>query len=297
MEIAITICIIIICCLLLYIFLAKRELVRVRRELAALMRDDSNCLIHSDFAVKEIVELVSECNNMLSEVNSLKKQYAVQNRKLKKMITNISHDIRTPLTSALGYIGIAVSSELPEDELKRELEIIRRRLERMEELIDSFFEFTKYISADRQPETEILSPANLLEEVIISFYKDYFELGRSINYSNKASGIKINANKEMLKRIFENLIANALKHGDGDLEINIGENEDNLEFRFRNEVLSEVDTERIFDEFYTDDVSRSKKGTGLGLAIAKEFSEAMGMKIWAEKEKGQLAVVVEGKKA
>ena len=142
----------------------------------------------------------------------------------------------------------------------------------------------------------IINTVNLnkvLEESIVGYYEDYEKENREILFSCKENKIIINSNELFLKRIFDNLIGNAYKHSNSNLDIKVTINK-SLKIEFKN-ILHEkkIDIDRIFEEFYTVDISRTKGGTGLGLAIAKEFTEQLGGKISARIEKNFLIIKVE----
>ena len=196
------------------------------------------------------------------------------------MITNISHDLRTPLTSAMGYIEMLSSADMTEQERQRELEIIQKRLARLEELINSFFEFSKIISVGEPPEKTELNLIAVLEEAVLHYYDDYSSRNRQIILDCSRYKLMIYSNYNMLMRIFDNLIVNALKHSDSDLKIRISTDE-KIRIEFEDKVeCTDIDISRIFEE-YTVDTSRTKGGTGLGLAIAKQFTEMLGGQITA----------------
>ena len=149
---------------------------------------------------------------------------------------------------------------------------------------NNIFEFTKIISDEKPPEKSELNLVSVLEESIIHYYDDYSGQGREIILNCETTKIKILSNRNMLMRIFDNLIGNALKHGTGNLTITVVQS-DTVQLRFENELInSEIDTDRIFEEFYTTDISRTKGNTGLGLAIAKQFTEMLDGKISADRE-------------
>ena len=126
-----------------------------------------------------------------------------------------------------------------------------------------------------------------------SFYKDYKQKNRNILFHCTISKLKLVSNKEMLIRIFDNLMMNALKHSKGDLEIQF-QKKDTIQIFFANELLyQDLDMDRIFDEFYTIDISRTKGNTGLGLAIVKEFTESLNGRVSAKKEKNQFVILLE----
>ena len=293
MEFVIIILIIVIIILLTYLFLYHNEIKHISKEIDIIKDLNSNTLIHSKYNLKIINNLIYKINNLLTESKNIKIDYGNKNKSLMKMMTNISHDLRTPLTSALGYIDIILKSDLSEEEKKRDLITIEKRLRRLEELISSFFEFSKIISINKRPTLEKINLTNVLEESVIVFYDDYKKNNREILLDCNQRKIIINSNKMLLTRIFENLIGNAYKHSNSDLSIKV-EIANKVKIIFSNELLDDdVDVDKIFDEFYTVDISRTKEGTGLGLAIAKEFIRQLNGKIYAEKRKGQLKIIIE----
>ena len=293
MEFIIIILIIVIIILLTYLFLYHNEVKHISKEIDNINDLDSNTLIHSKYNLKNINNLIYKINNLLTESKNIKIDYGNKNKSLMKMMTNISHDLRTPLTSALGYIDIILKSDLSEEEKKKDLITIEKRLRRLEELISSFFEFSRIISTNKLPTLEKINLTSILEESVIVFYDDYKKNNRKILLDCNQRKIIINSNKMLLTRIFENLIGNAYKHSNSDLIIKV-EKLNKVKIIFSNELLDDdVDVDKIFDEFYTVDISRTKEGTGLGLAIAKEFTRQLNGKIYAEKRKGQLKIIIE----
>ena len=293
MEFVIIILIIVIIILLTYLFLYHNEIKHISKEIDIIKDLNSNTLIHSKYNLKIINNLIYKINNLLTESKNIKIDYGNKNKSLMKMMTNISHDLRTPLTSALGYIDIILKSDLSEEEKKKDLITIEKRLRRLEELISSFFEFSKIISTNKRPALEKINLTSVLEESVIVFYDDYKKNNREILLDCNQRKIIINSNKMLLTRIFENLIGNAYKHSNSDLNIKV-EIENKVKIIFSNELLdNDVDIDRIFDEFYTLDISRTKEGTGLGLAIAKEFTKQLNGNIYAEKHNNQLKIIIE----
>ncbi|MCH5350250.1 MAG: HAMP domain-containing histidine kinase [Oscillospiraceae bacterium] len=279
--------------LLLLLILQRHEIKNISRQINEIKSRDTNELIHTSGSDKTSGELINEINSLLREMRDRKIQYQKKSHALEQMMTNISHDLRTPLTSAMGYIGIIKNSDISPEEKEREIEIIEKRLIRLEELINSFFEFSKIISSDTPPELSELNLNAILEESIVHYYDDYCGQNREIILNCEASKIKLLSNRNMLMRIFDNLIGNALKHGTGDLTISVQKSE-NILIHFENELTdSEIDTDRIFEEFYTTDISRTKGNTGLGLAIAKQFTNMLDGKISAIREKNILRITVE----
>ena len=275
--------------LLFLLIVQRHEIKSVTRQLKDLKNKDTNELVHTVGAHKE---LIGEINSLLRENRTNRIEYVRKNHAVEQMMTNISHDLRTPLTSAMGYIQIIRNSDLSEEEKSRELAIVEQRLIRLEELINSFFEFSQIISSGRTPEKETVNFFAILEEAVVHYFDDYQNQHRKIILNCSEHRLSINSNKNMLLRIFDNLIGNALKHGEGDLNISVNIN-DEIRIRFENNLSDpSVDISHIFDEFYTTDISRTKGNTGLGLAIAKQFTEMLGGSISARNTDGQFELVL-----
>lgn len=279
MKIAFIIVILIACILLFFLILQKAEIKNITNQLHEIRKSDTNALLHSKTGTAD--KFINQVNMMLKDMNDIKTAYNKKNHTLEQMITNISHDLRTPLTSAMGYINLIQHSKLSEEEKSRELAIIEKRLTRLEELINSFFEMSRIVSNGKEPEKTNINIISVLEESIVHYYDDFSGKDRQIIFKCNYHRLMIYSNQNMLLRIFDNLIGNALKHGVGDLNINLEKNNE-IKLTFQNKLLSpDVDIEHIFDEFYTTDISRTKGNTGLGLAIAKQFTEMLGGKIEA----------------
>ncbi len=296
MEICIVVLILIIIFLLSYLFLIKRDLKRISKCVVEARESKSNTLINSELDIKELSSLILEINNILKDEKDILEDSVRHAKSINNMMLNISHDLRTPLTSALGYTNILLASNhLKSNELE-EVMIIKERLERLEELIDSFFMFSKFARDDANIQLEEVNIINLLEDSIISFYDDFKNEKRVINLNKEVDRYNILANKDILMRIFDNLIGNAYKHSKNDLNIDVMTS-DGITLVFSNRIDgSKIDINHIFDEFYTTDISRTKGNTGLGLAIVKRFTVLMKGTVKAEIKKSNLVITLKFKK-
>ena len=279
MLIAVIVLSIAVIALTVALILEKREIRNIEDALRRIRKGTGGTSIHSKGGSRDVDRLTKEINGILTEFRLQKEEYEHKKHRMDQMVTNISHDLRTPLTSATGYVDMVRTGNLEEKEKQRELEIISERLERLQQLIDSFFEFSKVLSSDYKPEISTVNVTALLEESVAVSYDNFEERGRHIELDIPDERIEVSSNEVMLTRIFDNLISNALKHGTGDLKIS---GEDNrLYFANRIPEGETIDTGRIFDEFYTTDISRTKGSTGLGLAIVKDFSGMLDIGITA----------------
>lgn len=296
MEICIVVLIIIIISLLSYLFLIKRDLKRISKCIVEARESKSNTLINSELDIKELRSLILEINNILKDEKDILEDSVRHTKSINNMMLNISHDLRTPLTSALGYTNILLASDRLKSNELEEVMIIKERLERLEALIDSFFMFSKFARDDANIQLEEINIINLLEDSIISFYDDFKNEKRMINLNKEVDRCNILANKDILMRIFDNLIGNAYKHSKTDLNIDVMTS-DGITLVFSNRIDDlKIDINHIFDEFYTTDISRTKGNTGLGLAIVKRFTILMKGTVKAEIKKSNLVITLKFKK-
>lgn len=293
MEIILVILIIIILFLVCYLFLLNKELNRIKKETDLVLSRKTNGLLHTGFTSKKVRELVNCINNHLVEIKSKESNLERKNANFIKMIRNISHDLRTPLTSSLGYVSLILETDITDEEKVKNLKIVEERLRRLSELIDSFFEFAKILSDDRKIELDEINLVATIEKSISNHYEDFSKNNRVIEFKTSKRKINIKSNELMLVRVFDNLIRNAYKHSDGNLDIELNQTNNKVKIKFINNLkYNELDVDRIFDEFYTIDISRTKGNTGLGLAIAKEFVEQLNGRIIALKKNNKLIIEI-----
>ena len=291
-TIIIIILIIVLIIAIFYLLLLKKALNKLSNDLDKKIKNQSNVLLTTDFSDKDLCHMIDTINNTLKEYTNIRNEYENKNNNLQKMMTNISHDLRTPLTSALGYIDIILKSEdISQSEIKN-LKIIEERLKRLSDLINSFFEFSKIISNNENIKIENVNLIAILEKSISNHYEDLTNKNRIINFKTSQQKIIIKSNEVMLERIFDNLIRNAYKHSISNLDIDVRMT-NRVEITFTNDLIyKDLDTDKIFDEFYTVDISRTKGNTGLGLAIVKEFVTELGGTIQAKKVKDKLKIKI-----
>ncbi|MCH5334079.1 MAG: HAMP domain-containing histidine kinase [Agathobacter sp.] len=266
---------------LLFLFCLQRlEIRSIEKQLEAILTQDTNELVHAENG--SLSKLIGRINELLKETRQSRTNYRSKSRRLEQMMTNISHDLRTPMTSAMGYLNLVLHSDLSEADKEKGIRIVEQRLIRLEELIDSFFEFSKMISGDRRPKTEPVNLTEVLQESMANYFDDFCGQEREVIFRCDWPKLMIESNRNMLMRVFDNLVGNAYKHGTGNLVVTVTQAE-GICLTFENELhVQELDTDAIFDEFYTTDMSRTKGNTGLGLAIAKQFTQLLGGTISAE---------------
>ena len=244
-------------------------------------------------ALRHIVEMVEEQRD---EVMQMQREQQRKDQEMKEMISCISHDIRTPLTSISGYIEMLSHAE--EQDIPRYLQIISSRLNDMEEMLDSFFEYTR-LQADQEALTLQRRPLYpLLCETLLSYYAQLHEQGLDPVLRCSAEDAAIMMDPDAMKRIFQNLIINTLRYGSAPFTIVIRQEKDRVHCTFSNHAdPAQIDVSRIFQRFYQGDCARQRGGSGLGMAIVSELCAQMDIHIQARLEGGLLLIDMEMKAA
>ncbi|MCI8965593.1 MAG: HAMP domain-containing histidine kinase [Clostridia bacterium] len=293
MEFIVFILIFAISVLSFYLFLLKKEIRRTTKKIQDIESEKSNILINKEFDDKDMNKLIMQINILLKSINNREIMICEKNNSLQKMITNIAHDLRTPLTSALGYIDILKNKQLSDEENEKYISIIEERLYNLSYLITNFFEFSKIISKDEEIELKKQNVIGILEKSISNFYDDFSKSNRIIELNTDFNKVEIMTNTQLISRVFDNLIINAYKHSNSNLIINLKKENNKVQIVFINKLEDEdIDIGKVFDEFYTADISRTKGNTGLGLAIAKEFVNLLNGEIYAKREDNYFKIVI-----
>ena len=251
------------------------------------LSSDTNQLITVSSGDRYVRRLASEIAKQLTELRRQRRQYVNGDRELKEAVTNISHDLRTPLTAICGYLELLEAEEMT-DNTRRYVEQISNRTEALKALTEELFRYS-VVSSVSALSYEKLNVGRVLEDTLISFYGAFKQKNITPNISLPDGVIIRSLDKSALSRIFGNIISNAVKYSDGDFSVTMT-NTGEITFSNTASELSSVDVGKLFDRFYTVDSAR--KSTGLGLSIAKLLTERMGGKIFAEYKNNRLSVIL-----
>ncbi|MDR0491811.1 MAG: HAMP domain-containing histidine kinase [Oscillospiraceae bacterium] len=269
-------------------FLIKRELRRLQRQLDEIVKTDTNAQLTTAASDKDVAALAVSINAMLERNRRGLYEKDRAEAALKRAVTNISHDLRTPLTSALGYLQMLDRRDAAPDERTRYLEIIRGRLEALSSLMNSLHEFACVIEGDIGLTVQKVNIGNTLRDVLSESYVELENKGFSVDINIPDAPEICMCDETALRRVLQNLIRNVYIHGRDYLRAGLIGGV--IEIANKADGLAEIDAEQIFERFYTADASRTGKGTGLGLAITKELITQMGGSISACVE-GDLLVI------
>lgn len=262
----------IIAALVIKIYLMKKSAREIRRAFWEKIKSDTNTLISISSHDHDMCELADGINVQLKELYGRRQRYQQGDMELKEAITNISHDLRTPLTAIYGYLELLKREEASET-VKNYLDIIENRTVALRQLTEELFRYTVAASETEKLELEDIVINGILEESISSYYAvlKQHEIMPDISIPEKKVVRRLN--REALVRIFGNIISNAVKYSDGDLRITLSE-EGEIVFSNHAAGLTDVEVGKLFDRFYT--VNNARKSTGLGLSIAKMLTEEIG---------------------
>ena len=310
------------------LFLIHRSLLEICSGLSDILGTDTqkgistNALLCISSRDRYIHRLATQLNGQLSMLRSRQLQYENGDRELKEAITNISHDLRTPLTAMSGYLellqkelsanGQAAGEEtvnvqaLPDsvdgkeagiqthpasaaEKCARYLSILQNRLDTMKQLTEELFRYSIVLSV-REESPVPLSLNRVLEDSLMAHWGNLEQRGITPVISTPSNSVTRVLDASSLSRVFTNILSNAVKYSDGDLCVTLTE-DGAITFSNHAAGLTPVTTEKLFDRFYT--VETGSSSTGLGLSIARLLTERMGGSIGATYKDGELRIIVQ----
>ena len=255
----------------------KNEISNIGNSFSNILKSDTNNLITNNTNDKSLKNLSNILNENLKELRKLEIEYKNGNQELKSSITNISHDLRTPLTSIKCYLDLMNNDELTEKQ-KKYLKIIDTKVNDLTELTEQLFNYSKSIDIEQEIKKDNICINDVLEDSIASFYSLFKEQNICPNIDICKDKVIRLLNENNLKRIFENIISNAIKYSQQDFNVKMYNN-GTIEFSNKTDKLDKVSVEKIFNRYYT--VQNAKKSNGIGLSIAKQLVDLSGGKIEA----------------
>lgn len=282
-------------CLLLAVALAgyvaatERQMRALADALAVRGRDLRRVRLR--FPTRAARALAQEANGLIDEADAARLEAAEERRELQRNLATFSHDVRTPLAGAQGYLQLYAVAESDEERSECVAAAIER-LGVMRVLVDQLFEYAKAVSDDRELAREPVDVADVLGECLAELYPSFVERGWAPEVAADEA-VEVLADREALTRIVENVLGNCLRHGSGAPRIELrGENGFALSISNEAEGLETLDASRLFERFYRGDAARSTGGSGLGLAIAADLARAMGMSLEATVPDGRFTVTL-----
>ncbi|MBR1797649.1 MAG: HAMP domain-containing histidine kinase [Clostridiales bacterium] len=286
----VTIIMIVIALALAFILISLlSQMKSIRKQVHFISRNDTNKRITFYGKSRSFRKLASDINEILDSYDERHEKILREDKEIKDTLTNMSHDIRTPLTSLKGYFELMEQTDDP-DERQKYSSIIAGRIDSLSEILETMFLYTKVSNVNYKIEVEPIDCSRTILETLFEYYDEFQEKGYEVDVDVE-EGIKIVGNEQSLKRIMQNLIRNSLVHGDGDVKLSLKPSEDrkNVTIILGNLMKEneDPDPKRVFDRYYKGDASRHTGSSGVGLSVVKKLVESMN---------GQIEARVEGRR-
>ena len=282
---------IILCMVLLFLaiklYFIKKSIKEIRVSINKIIKADTNQLLTISSSDKEIKSLANDLNKELQELRKEKLQYQNGNQELKRIITNISHDMRTPLTAISGYIDLMKENK---EKQKEYMKIIEKKTEELTLLTDQLFDFSKTMDIGVEIQREECCINEILEETLANMYHFFKEKQIEPKIEICTQKIYKDLDKHSIIRVFENILSNVCKYSDGDFKVTLNE-KGIITFSNKATSLDATTVQKIFDRYFT--VENAKKSTGLGLSISKQLVKLNGGKISAKYVNEYLIIQIE----
>ncbi len=281
---------ILVCFLIFIIFIQgilfwkyQRQVRDICRQMSFLMKNDSNMFVTADVGFGGLKELTEMLNRMLTDRKKERGKYLEKEQMISDTYTSLSHDIRTPLTSLDGYFQLLEQCD-DREEQKHYMDIIQERIHSLKEMLEELFLFARLKNENYCLELERCCVNRILKQTVLSYYDEWTERGIEPDIRITDRLLYMEGNEPALRRLFRNVIKNALDHGIKEPGISLEEKGGRILICIWNEVQEpeKIDPERVFERFYKADEARSRVSGGLGLSIAKEFTERMHGEISAK---------------
>ncbi|KRU25059.1 signal transduction histidine kinase [Clostridium sporogenes] len=276
------------------LFSYKRQIRDITNQVREFKHRKTNKKINIEIADKDIEELACEVNEYLELYKRNEEEKIVFENTLKQGIANMSHDLRTPLTSIIGYLKLLENDEIDK---KEAMNILKNKTNKLNILINDFFELASIESEDYELDMIKVNLTNIVRDEILSLYEAFQDKGLKPKINILDKPIFIMSDKDSLERIIDNLLSNTLKYAEKDIEINLEESNDKVILKISNICTSidEKDVLYMFDRFYMADKVRKGQGAGLGLSIVKSLMEKMDGIITSKFEQNRVSIICEWK--
>lgn len=278
-------------------FLLTHNLKKAQRELEEIMQNpQENSILHNSVPQKHAERLLASMNEYILAARRERIFYENREKKLRAQIENISHDLRTPLTSLIGYLDILDQDSLNEEN-RESLEVIERKARALHSLIGNFYDLSRLELDDYHLTMEAMDLARFTDETMLQFYMEFEKRNLTVEINKKTPGgpVLISADNGALTRIFYNMNQNVLRYAVSQYRVNLKEENGMVLLIFENDCnsLKEEDIAHLFERFYVKEASRTNESTGLGLTINRLLTEAMGGTVRAELEGNWFRAVYE----
>ena len=266
----------------------------MRKQLQALKGTRTNAVIRNVSGNGTFDGLINDMNELLVEDKKRIEDVERSMVSIRETISELSHDLRTPLTSAGGYAEMLRSISLTEEEKSRYLDVIIERQNTTNQLINQLYYYSRLKTDSVTLENEELDLRRIVTSVIALYYVDFEKQKTEPKVEVDEKKMPVMGDKDGFTRIFSNIISNALSHGEGSYRISLKDTDEGYLFTMANRAskMTAEDAEKVFERYFTKDPVRTGSNSGLGLTISKTLTERMGGKIKAALEDGIFRIEV-----
>jgi len=285
MGLLVIVLVIVLVVVMLRYYLLLNGIKQIREQLKDIHEaEETNQRVTNPHSFSELSKLVTEMNIVLELSRENFIYFKGAQQEIKEQITNISHDLRTPLASILGYFELIEDETTTAKEKEQYLTTIKGRAELLRNLLDNYYDLAQIESEQQELQMNLVSVGELFIDVLALFYYDFSDKDMTVEIMGELEQFKVFADKELLQRVFVNLVQNVLKHGSQRCEISHESCENQVCTIIKNKVAdgNQVEIKKVFNRLYSADKTRNLGNTGIGLTIAKVLIEKMGHEVQAD---------------
>lgn len=271
-----------------YIRGMRKTLCKISQKLSEILETDSEEKLMEFTEDRELIEVMAQINSLLIDRQKIQVDYKKEQMASKKMLSNISHDIKTPLTVILGYLEIMRLNN-QQDEMLCKVEI---KTKQVLEMINEFFTLAKLEAGDASIQLQKINLTESCRESVLGFYELLLQKEYQVDIAIPERKIYVQGESEAIRRVLYNLITNAIRYGSDGNYLGVRISEDNhwayIEIIDKGKGIEKESAAQVFDRLYTMEDSRNRniQGNGLGLTIAKNLAMQMGGDIFLDSEPG-----------
>lgn len=272
----------------------ERGLLQAAQRMKAQLSNETTVRLALPCPSRGAEQLLAGLNDLLELRQQERADYRRKEQQLRRQIANVSHDLRTPLTSILGYLQLLEQEDLSPEKREEYFQIVEGRARTLQSFIASFYDLSRIEGGELPLERELVDLGRTLSDQLAAAYEQIEEAGLEMEV-DVADGLPpVWADSGAVTRVFSNLLTNALRHGTGALSVKLYREGGCIVSAFSNQAegITAEDVDHVFERFYTADKMRTGQSTGLGLAIVKALAERMGHTAAARWEDGWFTVLV-----
>lgn len=272
--------------------LSQKEVKNLIIQLEQINERETNQQVQVGSSNKLYRQLAIKVNQLISDKKEIQKEYIRMERELRETIANLSHDLRTPLTSMIGYLQLLEKEGLEIEKKKQYLKIVQGRAGNLKDLVENFYELSQLSNGVYKMEYQEIHLDRMFCELITNFYQDFVDKNLNLQIHVDKHLPSICGDEKATMRILLNLIQNTLRYAKKNIEINISQESEGIKLTIVNEAgnLRSEDVPCLFDRFFMVNRVRNGEGTGVGLAVVKKLAAMMDAVVGAQLIDDQLAI-------